>query len=95
MATPISRKPAAPEPAATSRGERRAPRKQLGEFLVEKGLINRDQLRVALRGQLADDPAKAAHLALRLQHFILQALVLSRGVAKLALQLLDAVVGPR
>ena len=51
MATPISRKPAAPEPAATSRGERRAPRKQLGEFLVEKGLINRDQLRVALTEQ--------------------------------------------
>ena len=51
MATPISRKPAAPEPAATPRGERRAPRKQLGEFLVEKGLINRDQLRVALTEQ--------------------------------------------
>ncbi len=33
------------------RGERRAPRKQLGEFLVEKGLINRDQLRVALTEQ--------------------------------------------
>ena len=51
MATPISRKPAAPEPAATPRGERRAPRKQLGEFLVEKGLINHDQLRVALTEQ--------------------------------------------
>ena len=51
MATPISRKPAPPEPAATPRGERRAPRKQLGEFLVEKGLINRDQLRVALTEQ--------------------------------------------
>ena len=51
MATPISRKPAAPEPLATQRGERRAPRKQLGEFLVEKGLINRDQLRVALTEQ--------------------------------------------
>ncbi len=33
------------------RGERRTPRKQLGEFLVEKGLINRDQLRVALTEQ--------------------------------------------
>ncbi len=51
MATPISRKPADAPPAATSRGERRAPRKQLGEFLVEKGLINRDQLRVALTEQ--------------------------------------------
>ncbi|MDP2325320.1 MAG: ATPase, T2SS/T4P/T4SS family [Gammaproteobacteria bacterium] len=51
MATPISRKPAAPEPAAPPRGERRAPRKQLGELLVEKGLINRDQLRVALTEQ--------------------------------------------
>ena len=51
MVTPISRKPAAPEPAAPPRGERRAPRKQLGEFLVEKGLINRDQLRVALTEQ--------------------------------------------
>ena len=51
MATPISRKPVAPEPLATQRGERRAPRKQLGEFLVEKGLINRDQLRVALTEQ--------------------------------------------
>ena len=51
MATPISRKPADTPPAAASRGERRAPRKQLGEFLVEKGLINRDQLRVALTEQ--------------------------------------------
>ncbi len=51
MATPISRKPADYPPAAAPRGERRAPRKQLGEFLVEKGLINRDQLRVALTEQ--------------------------------------------
>jgi len=51
MVTPISRKTAAPEPAASPRGERRSPRKQLGEFLVEKGLINRDQLRVALTEQ--------------------------------------------
>jgi len=51
MATPVSRKPADAQPAATARGERRAPRKQLGEFLVEKGLINRDQLRVALTEQ--------------------------------------------
>jgi type II secretory ATPase GspE/PulE/Tfp pilus assembly ATPase PilB-like protein len=51
MATPISRKPADVPPAAAPRGERRAPRKQLGEFLVEKGLINRDQLRVALTEQ--------------------------------------------
>ena len=47
MLTPISRKPAAP----VAHGERRAPRKQLGEFLIEKGLINRDQLRVALTEQ--------------------------------------------
>ena len=44
---PMAARPAA---AAPSR-ERRAPRKQLGEFLVEKGLINRDQLRVALTEQ--------------------------------------------
>ncbi len=37
--------------AQAARQERRAPRKQLGEFLVEKGLINRDQLRVALTEQ--------------------------------------------
>ena len=47
MATPINRKTAEAPPAAAQRAERRAPRKQLGEFLVEKGLINRDQLRVA------------------------------------------------
>jgi type II secretory ATPase GspE/PulE/Tfp pilus assembly ATPase PilB-like protein len=34
-----------------SRSERRAPRRQLGEFLLEKGLITRDQLRVALTEQ--------------------------------------------
>ncbi len=41
--------------AATTGGapgpERRRPRKQIGEFLVEKGLINGDQLRVALTEQ--------------------------------------------
>jgi len=42
--------PSRPAAAAPAR-ERRAPRKQLGEFLVEKGLINRDQLRVALTEQ--------------------------------------------
>jgi len=51
MATPISRPTKTPEAAAPPRGERRSPRKQLGEFLVEKGLINRDQLRVALTEQ--------------------------------------------
>ena len=59
MSTPISRKSTASpsglgqpaSPAAVPHGERRAPRKQLGEFLVEKGLINRDQLRVALTEQ--------------------------------------------
>ncbi|MBN8280236.1 MAG: Flp pilus assembly complex ATPase component TadA [Gammaproteobacteria bacterium] len=51
MATPINRKTAEAPPAAAQRAERRAPRKQLGEFLVEKGLINRDQLRVALTEQ--------------------------------------------
>ena len=50
MATPTTRvNPASP--AAAPRVERRGPRKQLGEFLVEKGLINRDQLRVALTEQ--------------------------------------------
>ena len=33
------------------RKERRGRRRQLGEFLIEKGLINRDQLRVALTEQ--------------------------------------------
>ncbi|MDQ1302267.1 MAG: type pilus assembly protein PilB [Pseudomonadota bacterium] len=51
MATPTSK----PEPAATGTTvpavERRGPRKQLGEFLVEKGLITPDQLRVALTEQ--------------------------------------------
>jgi len=51
MATPISRPTKTPVAAAPPRGERRSPRKQLGEFLVEKGLINRDQLRVALTEQ--------------------------------------------
>jgi len=51
MVTPVPRKSVAPEPTASPRGERRSPRKQLGEFLVEKGLINRDQLRVALTEQ--------------------------------------------
>ncbi len=42
----------APAPAVGApRPERRAPRRQLGEFLLEKGLINRDQLRVALTEQ--------------------------------------------
>ena len=50
MANPVSQpdSAAAPKPAA---GERRGPRKQLGEFLVEKGLITPDQLRVALTEQ--------------------------------------------
>ena len=59
MSTPFPRKSTAPpsglappkSAAAVPHGERRAPRKQLGEFLVEKGLINRDQLRVALTEQ--------------------------------------------
>ena len=50
MATPTTRVNPA-RPAAAPRVERRGPRKQLGEFLVEKGLINRDQLRVALTEQ--------------------------------------------
>ena len=50
MATPTTRVNPA-KPAAAPRVERRGPRKQLGEFLVEKGLINRDQLRVALTEQ--------------------------------------------
>jgi general secretion pathway protein E/type IV pilus assembly protein PilB len=37
--------------AAAQTRERRGPRKQLGEFLLEKGLITRDQLRVALTEQ--------------------------------------------
>jgi type II secretory ATPase GspE/PulE/Tfp pilus assembly ATPase PilB-like protein len=45
----MTRQPAAAAgPPAT---ERRRPRKQLGEFLLEKGLINRDQLHVALTEQ--------------------------------------------
>jgi type II secretory ATPase GspE/PulE/Tfp pilus assembly ATPase PilB-like protein len=44
-------RPAAKAPSPQSRPERRGPRKQLGEFLVEKGLINADQLRVALTEQ--------------------------------------------
>ncbi len=50
MANPVSQtdSTAVPKPAA---GERRGPRKQLGEFLVEKGLITPDQLRVALTEQ--------------------------------------------
>jgi type II secretory ATPase GspE/PulE/Tfp pilus assembly ATPase PilB-like protein len=51
MANPTSK----PEPAAAGAAapavERRGPRKQLGEFLVEKGLITPDQLRVALTEQ--------------------------------------------
>ncbi len=35
----------------TAAPERRGKRRQLGEFLIEKGLINRDQLRVALTEQ--------------------------------------------
>ena len=50
---PRSRAPARCRSAGDRRRapERRGPRKQLGEFLVEKGLINRDQLRVALTEQ--------------------------------------------
>ncbi|MCC7257809.1 MAG: Flp pilus assembly complex ATPase component TadA [Gammaproteobacteria bacterium] len=44
-----SQQPRAAAPGA--RTERRAPRRQLGEFLLEKGLINQDQLRVALTEQ--------------------------------------------
>ncbi|MGI9341930.1 MAG: GspE/PulE family protein [Gammaproteobacteria bacterium] len=46
---------AAPEVGRTAASaqpvERRRPRKQLGELLVEKGLVNKDQLRVALTEQ--------------------------------------------
>ncbi len=51
MASPTSKPESGTAPAATQAGERRGPRKQLGEFLVEKGLITRDQLRVALTEQ--------------------------------------------
>ena len=51
MASPTSKPDSATARAATQAGERRGPRKQLGEFLVEKGLITRDQLRVALTEQ--------------------------------------------
>ncbi|MEZ5563434.1 MAG: ATPase, T2SS/T4P/T4SS family [Gammaproteobacteria bacterium] len=51
MAGPISKPASATPDAAATPGERRGPRKQLGEFLVEKGLITRDQLRVALTEQ--------------------------------------------
>ncbi len=51
MASPDSKLASSPAPAAAPTGERRGPRKQLGEFLVEKGLITRDQLRVALTEQ--------------------------------------------
>ena len=51
MASPTSKPDSATAAAATQVGERRGPRKQLGEFLVEKGLITRDQLRVALTEQ--------------------------------------------
>ncbi len=50
MAAPKAHTASAPATGAP-RPERRAPRRQLGEFLLEKGLINRDQLRVALTEQ--------------------------------------------
>ena len=51
MASPDSKPASSAAPTATPATERRSPRKQLGEFLVEKGLITRDQLRVALTEQ--------------------------------------------
>jgi type II secretory ATPase GspE/PulE/Tfp pilus assembly ATPase PilB-like protein len=51
MASPTSKPDPGASPGAEQTGERRGPRKQLGEFLVEKGLITRDQLRVALTEQ--------------------------------------------
>ncbi|MFZ1624435.1 MAG: ATPase, T2SS/T4P/T4SS family [Gammaproteobacteria bacterium] len=51
MAPPDSKPASRLAPAAAPTGERRGPRKQLGEFLVEKGLITHDQLRVALTEQ--------------------------------------------
>jgi type II secretory ATPase GspE/PulE/Tfp pilus assembly ATPase PilB-like protein len=51
MATTSPKHAPAPRQAEVPRSERRGPRRQLGEFLVEKGLINRDQLRVALTEQ--------------------------------------------
>mgnify|MGYP001417778756 FL=1 len=51
MTSPNSKPGSRSAPAETQAGERRGPRKQLGEFLVEKGLITRDQLRVALTEQ--------------------------------------------
>jgi general secretion pathway protein E/type IV pilus assembly protein PilB len=51
MANPISQAESGPANTATRPVERRGPRKQLGEFLVEKGLITPDQLRVALTEQ--------------------------------------------
>ena len=50
MANPVG-KPDITSPARPAPTERRGPRKQLGEFLVEKGLITQDQLRVALTEQ--------------------------------------------
>ncbi len=51
MSTVIHREFALPQAGKAPAHERRAPRRQLGEFLVEKGLITRDQLRVALTEQ--------------------------------------------
>ena len=51
MTTPSSKPDSRTETPPAQAGERRGPRKQLGEFLVEKGLITRDQLRVALTEQ--------------------------------------------
>lgn len=51
MANPGSKAESGEAANVTSNVERRGPRKQLGEFLLEKGLITRDQLRVALTEQ--------------------------------------------
>jgi type II secretory ATPase GspE/PulE/Tfp pilus assembly ATPase PilB-like protein len=51
MVNPVSKPESGPANTAAPTVERRAPRKQLGEFLLEKGLITRDQLRVALTEQ--------------------------------------------
>ncbi len=51
MANPGSKPESGAATSAAPNVERRGPRKQLGEFLVEKGLITRDQLRVALTEQ--------------------------------------------
>ncbi len=51
MTSPTSKPGSGTALAEAQAGERRGPRKQLGEFLVEKGLITPDQLRVALTEQ--------------------------------------------